>query len=193
MRPLNVTTIVNNGTVVPAPDETIPQHTYVIQAIVNVSDSVLGTNNPEGKGLSLCVYHVDGSSAHLFGTQLAPIHAAVFQEVLRATDGNAAVAMQALLTTALGISYYNLIGWFDTGAVAKITALLEVAVPTDGRFAVVVVVLLGLHLLLVAVVMHAPYVQREQFDGSGVGCGSDGKRGDGRYVVRGDQIVQNKG
>ncbi|KAK3329942.1 hypothetical protein B0H66DRAFT_41916 [Apodospora peruviana] len=153
VRPLNVTTIANDGTVVPAPDETVPQHTYVIQAIVDLSDSVLGTNNPDGKGLSLCVYCVDGSSAHLFGTQLAPIPAAVFQGALRATDGNAAVAMQALLTTALGMSYYDLVDRFDTGTVAKITALLEVDVPTDGRFAVVVVVLLGLHLLLVAVVM----------------------------------------
>jgi hypothetical protein len=68
IRPLNATTIANDGTVVPAPDETVPQHTYVIQALVDLSGSVLGTNNPDGKGLSLRVYCVDGGTSHLFGT-----------------------------------------------------------------------------------------------------------------------------
>ncbi|KAK0641420.1 hypothetical protein B0T16DRAFT_214446 [Cercophora newfieldiana] len=40
--------------VVPAPNETFPQQTYVMQAIVDIPDSV--TQNPEGQRLSLCVY-----------------------------------------------------------------------------------------------------------------------------------------
>jgi hypothetical protein len=77
----------------------------------------------------------------------------VFWGALRATGGNAAVAMQVFLITALRMSFYDLVDRFDTGGPVKITALVEVDVPTDGRFTVVVIVLLGVHLFLMTVVM----------------------------------------
>ncbi|KAK0627337.1 hypothetical protein B0T14DRAFT_134929 [Immersiella caudata] len=151
--PLNVSTsfdpITNITTTIPSQDETFPQHTYVTQALMDISD--LFSENGEPQNLTLCFYCTHDGDAISFGQQVSPIPAAIFQGALQSTGGNAAVALQAVMTTALGMTYYDLTGRFDKGAEAKVRGLVEVDVPRNGTFAVVVVALLGVHLALVGV------------------------------------------
>ncbi|KAK4449742.1 hypothetical protein QBC34DRAFT_379803 [Podospora aff. communis PSN243] len=133
---------------IPAQDETFPQHTYVIQALMDLSD--LASENSERRNLTLCFYCQHDGYGISFGSQVSPIPAAIFQGTLRVSGGNVALAMQALITTALGMTYYDLTGRFDKGAPAVVRRTVEVDLPKDGKFALLVA-LLGVHLLLVAV------------------------------------------
>lgn len=151
-QPLSATPNRDTNATGPALDSTFPQHTYVTQALADLSYYAgRGADTQESRGtLSMCVYCTDTKYGISLGSQLAPVPAAVFQGALRATNGNAALAMQALMTTALGLTYYDLTDRFDKGAPAEVRSFVEVDRPMHGAFAVVVVVLLVVHGLAVA-------------------------------------------
>lgn len=150
LRTLNTTTD-DTGMAIPAREETFPQHTFVLQALVDLSyyAGTLDDNPLQTHKLAMCVYCTTQNYGINLGSQLAAVPAAVFQGAMRATGGNAALAMQALMTTALGMTYYDLTGRFDKASPAEIRGMVEVDRPMNGAFAIVVVVLLVVHLLLV--------------------------------------------
>jgi len=144
-------------------NSTLPQQSFVMQALADLSLHAGGASNldpepdpnsnnvSENRGtLYLCVYCTDNTYGMSIGTQLSPVPAAIFQGALRLSSGNAAVAVQALLTTALALTYYDLADRFDEPAPAEIKSWIQVDRPVDQGFAIAVVVLLAVHMLAVA-------------------------------------------
>lgn len=124
-----------------------------MQALVDLSHYAGSSADSGSQGnqrLSMCVYCADTTYGISLGSQLAPVPAAVFQGAMRATNGNAALALQALMTTVLGLTYYDLTDRFDKSAAAEVKGTVEVDRPMYGAFAVAVVALLVIHVLAVA-------------------------------------------
>jgi len=96
--------------------------------------------------LAACGYCEAGSIS------MSRAHAAVFQDTIRET-GSAAWAIQGLLTSLFGMSYYDHVFRFDVSAPANVATELAILRPTSWTFFTVVVVLVVFHLCLVCLVM----------------------------------------
>jgi hypothetical protein len=120
----------------------VPTSTVPEQILNGVFASYPGSN----RSMALCSYCT--SSANI-NTNIE--YAAVFQDILKDAQ-SPALAIQALITTLIGMSYYDYIVQFDVDAPGTIVSNTSVLKPTGRKPFILVLAVITTHLFLVALV-----------------------------------------